>query len=124
MTSTPKAPFLWGGATAAYQCEGAWDEDGKGLGEWDEFCHGNPLNINIALDWKWMATKASRDQNGDNIADTLKSQLNNKYDIYNDNSKFAGVLYNIIGDKANALITLIESILTKENVAFYRRTAI
>ena len=46
MTSTPKAPFLWGGATAAYQCEGAWDEDGKGLGEWDEFCHGNPLNIN------------------------------------------------------------------------------
>ena len=23
--------FLWGGATAAYQCEGAWLEDGKGL---------------------------------------------------------------------------------------------
>lgn len=23
--------FLWGGATAAYQCEGAWMEDGKGL---------------------------------------------------------------------------------------------
>ena len=23
--------FLWGGATAANQCEGAYDEDGKGL---------------------------------------------------------------------------------------------
>ena len=23
--------FLWGGATAANQCEGAWDEAGKGL---------------------------------------------------------------------------------------------
>ena len=22
--------FLWGGATAANQCEGAWDKDGKG----------------------------------------------------------------------------------------------
>ena len=21
--------FLWGSATAAYQCEGAWDADGK-----------------------------------------------------------------------------------------------
>ena len=23
--------FLWGGATAANQCEGAWDRDGKGV---------------------------------------------------------------------------------------------
>lgn len=38
--------FLWGSATAAYQCEGAWNEGGKGLGEWDEFSHGNPLNLN------------------------------------------------------------------------------
>ena len=28
--SYPK-DFLWGGATASYQCEGAWNEDGKGL---------------------------------------------------------------------------------------------
>jgi len=39
-------PFLWGSATAAYQCEGAWDQDGKGLGEWDFFNHYSPLNIN------------------------------------------------------------------------------
>lgn len=41
-----KDKFLWGSATAAYQCEGAWNEDGKGLGEWDVFSHENPLNIN------------------------------------------------------------------------------
>ena len=23
--------FLWGGAVAANQCEGAWNEDGKGV---------------------------------------------------------------------------------------------
>jgi len=28
---TFRPDFLWGGATAANQCEGAWDEDGKGV---------------------------------------------------------------------------------------------
>lgn len=29
--------FLWGSASAAYQVEGAWQEDGKGISVWDEF---------------------------------------------------------------------------------------
>ncbi|MBL1229968.1 glycoside hydrolase family 1 protein [Enterococcus sp. BWB1-3] len=29
--------FLWGSASAAYQVEGAWQEDGKGVSVWDEF---------------------------------------------------------------------------------------
>ncbi|MDQ0362284.1 glycoside hydrolase family 1 protein [Breznakia pachnodae] len=43
-----KDKFLWGSATAAYQCEGGWDADGKGVGEWDVFSHESPLNINGA----------------------------------------------------------------------------
>lgn len=30
--------FLWGAASAAYQVEGAWNCDGKGVSVWDTFC--------------------------------------------------------------------------------------
>lgn len=47
--------FLWGSASAAYQCEGAWNEDGKGLSSWDVFCHSeandvNPVTGDVAAD--------------------------------------------------------------------------
>jgi beta-glucosidase len=33
------AGFLWGTAESAYQMEGAWNEDGRGLSIWDTFAH-------------------------------------------------------------------------------------
>ncbi|WP_302327060.1 glycoside hydrolase family 1 protein [Enterocloster lavalensis] len=40
MNGKVKKEFLWGSASAAYQCEGGWNEGGKGESTWDQFCHG------------------------------------------------------------------------------------
>lgn len=47
--------FLWGAASAAYQIEGAYQEDGKGLSIWDKYAHqkGNTFkdtNGDVAVD--------------------------------------------------------------------------
>lgn len=45
--------FLWGASSAAYQIEGAYDEDGKGAGIWDALSTGHVKhgeNGNIACD--------------------------------------------------------------------------
>lgn len=38
--------FFWGSATAAYQCEGGWNEGGRGETQWDWFSHYSEKNIN------------------------------------------------------------------------------
>ncbi|XP_047003944.1 myrosinase 1-like [Schistocerca americana] len=49
--------FMLGYATAAYQVEGAWNEDGKGESIWDHMLHEHP-------DWGWNG------QNGDVACDS------------------------------------------------------
>lgn len=46
-----KEKFLWGGASASYQCEGAWDVDDKAPSMWDHYLHIENLeNGDVASD--------------------------------------------------------------------------
>jgi beta-glucosidase len=55
MVQTPfPADFLWGAATAAYQVEGGWQADGKGLSVWDVYTNADRMAVggetgNVAL---------------------------------------------------------------------------
>ena len=43
--------FLWGSATASYQCEGGYQEDDKALSIWDVYLHERNLeNGDVASD--------------------------------------------------------------------------
>lgn len=44
--------FLWGSATASYQCEGAWNVDDKAPSMWDKYLHDENLeNGDVASDF-------------------------------------------------------------------------
>ncbi|MED9953809.1 MAG: family 1 glycosylhydrolase [Collinsella sp.] len=52
--------FLWGGATAANQCEGAYDVDGRGLANVDVVPHGAD-RFPVCLAWSaWTIARCSR----------------------------------------------------------------
>ena len=42
--------FLWGGAVAAHQLEGGWQEGDKGLSCWDTYCHSDACREGITGD--------------------------------------------------------------------------
>ena len=49
--------FMWGGAVAANQCEGAWNEDGKGVSVPDVMTNGshtNPRRVEPSLNDKYI----------------------------------------------------------------------
>ena len=63
--------FLWGGATAANQCEGAWDADGKGMSVAD--CSMYKKNVD-QKDYKAQHTITSKD-----IEEAMASKDVHKY---------------------------------------------
>ena len=63
--------FLWGGATAANQCEGAWDADGKGMSVADCTMYKKQVD---QTDYKGLHTITSRD-----IEEAMESRDVHKY---------------------------------------------
>ena len=44
-----KDDFLWGSASAAYQVEGAWNQDGKGESIWDIYTKSQEQLLKIQM---------------------------------------------------------------------------
>ena len=47
-----RSDFLWGGALSANQCEGAWDEGGRGLANADLLPYGRDRLAVIPVPWR------------------------------------------------------------------------
>ena len=45
LTDTELKSFVWGVSSSAYQTEGAFNSDGKGLSIWDEFVNNKSKKI-------------------------------------------------------------------------------
>ena len=61
--------FLWGGATASYQCEGGWQEGGRVESMWDVYLHENHLeNGDVASDHYHRFREDIRMMKGDRTA--------------------------------------------------------
>jgi beta-glucosidase len=79
MSSTSMAipdGFVWGVATASYQIEGAWKEDGKGESIWDCFCQppgqlGNGDTGDVACD-RYHSPSGIRGKYGNTMSRLLK----------------------------------------------------
>lgn len=52
--------FLWGTASAAYQCEGGWNEGGKGESNWDQFVTAPKTPRDLPAMWRQIFTTATR----------------------------------------------------------------
>lgn len=85
--------FVWSTATAAYQIEGAWRADGKGLSIWDKFAH-TPLKI-------------SKDENGDIACDSynkIDEDVNNLKILRVNHYRFSISWPRILPDGTNSKI--------------------
>ena len=77
--------------------------------------NGKKLGLSIDFDWLTMAATAAADANNDGKCDKVESKLDTKYDKYV-GDRFTDGYMNVVGDKADTLIALLDAILTEENV--------
>ena len=78
-------------------------------------------HLSITFDWLEIAAMAAADNDNDNYADKIQSKLDPSYDLYplvdpDDKDTKGSNMWNVVGDKANALMALLKAILTEENI--------